>query len=328
MRLFSHLFHRSICWFVPTLIFCFPLLASTLPATAPATAAAAQKITALQATILGVVEGLTEYLPVSSTGHLILASHAMGMTHYEAGGKFGPRLSKAEAVDAFEIVIQLGAILAVVGLYRRRVGQMLAGLAGRNAQGLRLVGLLLVAFLPSAVVGVALHKQIKEYLFGPAAVSLALAAGGAAMIVCEYFFWTRRKHQPRITIDTMTFVQAAIIGLAQCLSLWPGTSRSMVTMLAALGVGLDMVAAAEFSFLLALPTLIAATGYEGFSSRHVLLSSAGVEGLLLGLIVSGIVAALAVKGLVKWLTHHGLMPFGVYRILLAAVVYAVFLAGR
>ena len=329
MRNFFHSpLHRLMCWLAPTLVFCFPLLAATLPATAPATAEAAQKITALQATILGVVEGLTEYLPVSSTGHMILASHAMGLTHYESAGARGPRLSKAEAVDAFEIVIQFGAILAVLGLYRRRVGQMLAGLAGRNAQGLRLAGLLLVAFLPAAIVGMALHKSIKEYLFGPAAVSVALAAGGAAMIVCEYFFWTRRKHQPRITIDTMTFAQALIIGLAQCLSLWPGTSRSMVTMLAGLGVGLDMVAAAEFSFLLALPTLIAATGYEGFSSRHVLLHSAGVEGLLLGVVVSGVVAALAVKGLVKWLTHHGLMPFGVYRILMAAVVYAVFLAGR
>ncbi len=317
---------RASSWLLPIPIFYVVVLGSavpadlvaTAPATAPAAADAAARIGELQAAVLGVVEGLTEYLPISSTGHLILASHAMGL------GQPG----EPSAVDAFEIVIQLGAILAVVGLYRARVGQMLAGLIGRNAAGLRLVGLLVVAFLPAAVMGLLLHRPIKEHLFGPAAVAGALAVGGVVMITIERWFATRRSVAAATGIDTMTFRQALIIGLAQCLSLWPGTSRSMVTILAAMVVGLDRVAAAEFSFLLALPTLGAATLYEAISSRADLLASAGPGGLAIGLVVSGIVAAIAVRGFVRWLTRHGLTPFGVYRILVAGVVYAAFLAGR
>ncbi|MCJ7544807.1 MAG: undecaprenyl-diphosphate phosphatase [Phycisphaerae bacterium] len=314
---------RASSW-VPLLgALCLPVLgspmladiASTVPATAPA---AAERISEVQALVLGVVEGLTEYLPVSSTGHLILASHAMGLG----------RPGEPSAVEAFEIVIQLGAILAVVGLYRARVGQMLAGLVGRSAQGLRLVGLLAVAFVPAAVVGLLLHEPIKERLFGPAAVAAALAVGGVAMIAVEWLLRYRRGEAAGTAIDTMTFRQAVVIGLVQCLALWPGTSRSMVTILAALAVGLDRMAAAEFSFLLALPTLGAATLYEGITSRAELAASAGAGGLIIGLVVSGIVAAVAVRGFVKWHTRHGLMPFGVYRILVAAVVYAVFVAGR
>jgi undecaprenyl-diphosphatase len=315
-----------------------------------------------QAIVLGVVEGLTEYLPVSSTGHLILAGYWMGLTRptQERGVFGGHKLQKAPAIDAYEIVIQLGAILAVLGLYRKRVAQMVRGLAGRSEQGLRLAGLLFVAFLPAAFVGLALHKKIEEHLFGPVPVVVALAAGGVLMIVVEYFFWTRRKArvrqqtqpvtaarveaaridsvdpvvsvqarqaaQPPFTlIDTMAFWQAAAIGVAQCLSLWPGTSRSMVTILAGLVVGMDMVSAAEFSFLLALPTLGAATLYSAAKDWSGLMQSAGPAGLLVGLAVSGIVAALAVKWFVSWLTRHGLLPFGVYRIVLALVLMLYFL---
>ena len=289
-----------------------------------------QKITAVQAAVLGVVEGLTEYLPVSSTGHLILTGQAMGLTRFGGGsGLFGPKLIKVPAIDAFEIVIQLGAILAVAGLYRKRVAQMAMGLVGRSGDGLRLAGMLLVAFLPSAVVGLLLHKSIKEHLFGPVPVCIALAVGGAAMIAAEYFFWIRNRARPRTaSLDAVAFRQALIVGLAQCLSLWPGTSRSMVTIVAALIVGMDMVTAAEFSFLLALPTLGMATLYEGAKSFHALLASAGTGGLIIGLVVSWIVAALAVKGFVRWLTRHGLIPFGVYRLLLAGALYAWFLSVR
>lgn len=309
---------RLACRLAPILALAFPLLAAA-PATAPATAAAVEQISYGQAAILGVVEGLTEYVPVSSTGHLILASRAMSLG----------RPDQAGAVEAFEIVIQLGAVLAVLGLYRARVGQMLAGLAGRNPAGLRLVGVLLVAFLPAAIVGLALHAPIKQYLFSPAAVAGALAVGGVLMIAAELLLRARpRTDQPRTRIDSITFSQAAFIGLAQCLSLWPGTSRSMITILAALVIGMDRVTAAEFSFLLALPTLGAATLYEAFASRTVLLAAAGPGGLLIGLITSALVAAVAVRALVRWLTRHGLVPFGVYRILLAIVVYAVFIARR
>jgi len=274
----------------------------------------AARLTWLQAAVLGVVEGVTEYLPVSSTGHLILTSHWMG-------------LSGAEAIEAFEIVIQLGAILAVLGLYRRRVGQMLAGLAGRNPPGLRLAAMLLVAFLPAAIVGLALRKPIKEHLFGPVPVCAALVVGGVAMIVVEHFVWRRRPAARRLAgLEALRFRHALAIGLFQCLAMWPGTSRSMVTILAGLLVGLDMVTAAEFSFLLALPTLGAATVYEGVKDWGALMSSAGPDGLLIGLAVSGVVAALAVKGFVRWLTRHGLLPFGAYRVALGAAVYFV-LAG-
>jgi undecaprenyl-diphosphatase len=276
-------------------------------------------ITLPQAAILGVVEGVTEYLPVSSTGHLILAAHAMGLSEFtDQIGFWGRKLDKAPGVDAFEIVIQLGAILAVLGLYRKRVGQMCAGLTGKNPQGLRLVWLLLAAFLPAGIVGFLFHHKIEEHLFGPVPVIIAMAVGGGLMIIVEHFFWTRRKNVQRTTqVDAATYRQAIVIGLAQCLAMWPGTSRSMMTILAGLVVGLDMVTAAEFSFLLALPTLGAATIYSGYKHWHELMLASGPAGLAVGMIVSGIVAAIAVKAFVKWLTRHGMVPFGVYRILLA-----------
>jgi undecaprenyl-diphosphatase len=288
---------------------------------------AQRRISLWQSVVLGVVEGLTEYLPVSSTGHLVLASNAMGISHPFA------KTDELDPVDAFEVVIQLGAILAVLGLYLPRVKQMVLGLAGRDRAGLRLLGLLLVAFLPAAFVGLLARKPIQHYLFAPLPVAIALAVGGVAMIVVEHYWWRRPLKlagdtvpptRTRSVLD-VTFWQAFCIGLAQCLALWPGTSRSMVTILAALVVGLDMLAAAEFSFLLALPTLGAATLYSGWKFRHELVATAGWDGLIVGLLVSAIVAAVAVKALVAWLTRHGLLPFGIYRIAAAGVVLWYFL---
>ncbi len=300
---------------------------SAAPGAAPAETL---HISPWQAAVLGVVEGLTEYLPVSSTGHLILANHAMWPSRF--GDRADPLKSiirKDPAIDSFDIVIQLGAILAVLGLYRKRVVQMARGLVGRDERGLRLLGSLMVAFLPAAIVGLLLRERIKENLFNPLSVAAALAAGGVLMIVIEHFFWRKRRDAPHVTeVDQTRLWQALVIGLAQCLAMWPGTSRSMITILAALVVGFDMVAAAEFSFLLALPTLGAATVYEGCKSWHVLSQSAGPEGIVIGLVVSGVVAALAVKGFVKWLTGHGLLPFGIYRLALAVAVFAYFALYR
>jgi undecaprenyl-diphosphatase len=305
---------------------------------APAgTSSPERKITPAQAVVLGVVEGVTEYLPVSSTGHLILAGYAMGLTK-QAGihDKFDD-----QAIDAFEIVIQLGAILAVFGLYHKRVGQMWRGLWGHDSNGFKLLKLLMLAFLPAAFVGLAIHHQIKEHLFAPIPVCIAWAVGGAAMIFVERRYYRRGKvavtPEPPLVgedngapppsgrlsdITQMSYRQALFIGIFQCLAMWPGTSRSMITMIAALLVGLDMMAAAEFSFLLALPTLTAATLYEGFKSRHELMQSVGAVELLIGLVVSGIVAAIAVKAFVRYLTRHGLVPFGIYRLILAGAVFA------
>ena len=267
-----------------------------------------------QALVLGVVEGVTEYLPVSSTGHLILFSHMMGLSHFgERAGLFGRAIEKSPAISAFEVVIQFGAILAVLGLYRKRVAQMAKGAIGRDPQGLRLLKMLVIGTIPALIAGLLLQKTIKAHLFGPLTVVVALLAGGVLMIVMERHA-KRRNEDVRNDIDGMFYWQAALIGVFQVLAMWPGTSRSMITIVTAMVVGLKRKEAAEFSFLLALPTLGAATLYEAMKSRQELLDGVGLDVLILGTIVSALVAALAVKLFVTWLNRHGLVPFGVYRI--------------
>ncbi|HET7496717.1 MAG TPA: undecaprenyl-diphosphate phosphatase [Candidatus Eisenbacteria bacterium] len=267
-------------------------------------------MTPIQAAILGIVEGLTEFLPVSSTGHLILAGHAMGLS--------------GSAVDAFEIVIQAGALLAVVWLYRARIGEILAGIFRNNAGGRALLIRLIVAFLPAAVIGFLTHSWIKEHLFGPRPVAIALLLGGIAILVVE-----RMRHharQPIAAVVTEIPVWGAlVIGLAQVLSLWPGTSRAMTTILAALLVGATPVVAAEFSFLLALPTLGAATLFDLVKHHDELLGPAmgGPAPLVIGLATAAIVAAIAIRGFLTYLTRRGLAPFGWYRIVIGIVLIAV-----
>jgi undecaprenyl-diphosphatase len=291
------------------------------PASEPATFT--PEIGFRQAAVLGVVEGLTEYLPVSSTGHLILVSHWLQLSQFETVPGRGAELVKAPGLDAFEIVIQLGAILAVLGLYRRHVWRIIQGLLGRDREGLRLLLNLAVAFLPAAVLGLALRETIKTLLFSPLTVAIALAVGGGVMIAAERIFYRSGPVRQRTTdIVKITLRQAFIIGLCQCLALCPGTSRSMVTILGGIIVGLDMVTAAGFSFLLALPTLGGATFYEGIREWSTLGDAVGIPGLLIGIVVSGVVAALTMKWLLHWLTRHGLAPFGVYRIVLGTIVFA------
>jgi len=261
-----------------------------------------------QAAILGAVEGLTEFLPVSSTGHLILAAHAMGLV--------------GRAMDDFEIVMQAGALLAVLWLYRARVLEALRGATRPGSAGQRLLLGLLVAFVPAAVLGLALHHKIEEHLFGPVPVALALFVGGIVMVVFER---RRRKRgaTPRFEqVDSIPLRVAFLIGVFQCLSLWPGVSRSMVTILGALLLGCSAVAAAEFSFLLALPTLGAATLYDLVKSREDLLSGAAVgpAAMIVGLAVAAVVAAVAIRSFIRWLTRHGLEPFGWYRIALGILL--------
>ena len=284
------------------------------------------RISALDAAILGFIQGLTEYLPVSSTGHLILANHAMGLTPLlDPAHPFRSGFAKNEAVDAFDIVLHLGTFLAVLGLYRKRVGQMALGVVGRDPAGLRLLAALAIAFLPAAVIGYKFKHQIEESLYNPLSVAGALAVGGVLMIVVERCFWRRRRDAVRTSnVCDVRLWQALVIGLAQCVAMWPGTSRSMITILAGLVLGLDMLAAAEFSFLLALPTLGAATFYTGYRNWNELISHVGPDGMIIGTVVTVIVAALAVKGFVRWLSRHGLLPFGIYRIALAAAVFAYF----
>jgi undecaprenyl-diphosphatase len=253
------------------------------------------------------VEGLTEFLPVSSTGHLILVSHWLG--------------SVDEGAKSFDIVIQLGAILAVVVHYRRLFADRLRGVLAKDAASLRLFGALLVAFLPAAVTGLLLGKTIKRLLFGPVPVAAALFVGGVLMIIVERV--RRARHiQGEAGTEHVTLKRAFIIGCGQCFALWPGMSRSMSTIVAGQLAGLSTATAAEFSFLLSVPTLGAATLYEIYKSRHDLAQS-GVPQLLVGMLVSFVVAWLVIAAFLRYLSRRGLEPFGYYRIALAVVVLAL-----
>lgn len=286
-----------------------------------------QELTYLQAALLGLVEGITEYLPISSTGHLILVSALLGLD--------APPERKS-AVDAFNIVIQGGAILAVLGLYWPRVARMLAGLAGRDPEGRRLLGLILLAFLPAAVLGPFLDDAIDARLFNPPAVVTALVGWGVVMIFVDR--WQRRRFAApgeaeaatARTLEAMTWRAALFIGLLQCLAMWPGTSRSMITIVAGMLVGFSPRRSAEFSFLLALPTLGGACAFK--VAKDVLgdapsaLASLGLAPMAVGIVVATVSAALAVKWLVHYLNRHGLAVFGWYRIALGAG-FVVLLAG-
>ncbi|MGH7682298.1 MAG: undecaprenyl-diphosphate phosphatase [Candidatus Eiseniibacteriota bacterium] len=266
----------------------------------------------MQAAVLGVVEGLTEFLPVSSTGHLILAAHVMGLL----GGEMA----------SFEIVIQAGALLAVVWLYRDRVRELLAGFVRPDSRGRALLLKLFVAFLPAAVVGLAGHHWIHENLFGTTTVAGALIAGGVIILVTAPAIAALSANPRYATVDDIPIRVALVIGLAQCLSLWPGTSRALATMLAALLLGASPVAAAEFSFLLALPTLGMATLYDLAKNYHELLGPAlgGPGPLIVGLLVSAVVAVIAIRGFLRYVVRRGLAPFGWYRIALGIVVLLYF----
>ena len=260
------------------------------------------------AILLGIVEGLTEYLPVSSTGHLVLVGHWLGLSDDDP------------ATSAFEIVVQLGAILAVLAHYRELLTRRARGLFAGEPASLRLLSALAIAFAPAAVTGLLLRKAIKAHLFGPLPVAGALVAGGVVMIAVERWLAHRPDRQTNEGLEQVTPGRALAIGLGQCLSLWPGTSRSMCTIVAGQLAGLTTATAAEFSFLLALPTLGAATIYEGYKSRAVLLADGGGANLLVGLVVSFAVAWAVIASFLKYLKAHGLEPFGYYRIALGALV--------
>lgn len=287
----------------------------------------------VQAIVLGVVEGITEYLPVSSTGHLILAAAAMGLG--AADGQSASAMQVKEAIDRFTVIIQGGAILAVALLYWPRVRQMLRGAASLGVPrlrdhharaGLHLLTLLAAGFLPAASVGLLANKWIKARLFAPLPVIGALIVGGLIMILLSR--WHRRRLQSGAPSHAdallgLSWKGALIIGLAQVLAMWPGTSRSMVTLLAGMGIGLPPVAAAEFAFLLGLPTLGAASAkdlLEGVreSGLHGFMATLGGPGpVLAGFAVATVTAAASVKWLVHYLARHTLEVFGWWRIVVA-----------
>jgi undecaprenyl-diphosphatase len=257
----------------------------------------------LDAFILGVVEGLTEFLPISSTGHLILVSDFLGLND--------------EKGKVFDIVIQLGAILAVCWEYRARFARAFSGLAADRVQQ-RFAANLFVAFLPAAIVGLAFQSKIKEYLFNPVSVAVALIVGAVAIFVIER--WYERHGAPRVNaVDDMTWGDALKVGLAQCLALIPGTSRSGATIMGAMLFGLSRQAATQFSFFLAVPIMFAASGYQVVKYR-ALLSMDDLGVFAVGFVVSFVAALVAVKALIRYVAHHDFRAFAWYRIVLGAAV--------
>lgn len=279
-----------------------------------------------QALILGVIEGITEYLPVSSTGHLVVAQRLMGIGTESAAG------AKA-AADAFAICIQGGAILAVLGLYLPRVLQMARGMLGKDAEGLRLALAILISFVPAVVLGLKFNDWIEEKLFSLWPIIFAWVVGGAAILATA---WWRRRNPPRgggKQLLEMTWKMALVIGLLQCVAMWPGTSRSLMTIVGGILMGLTVQAAVEYSFLLGVVTLTAATakkalwkvdGVDGYhhwlGGAHLMWDSYGFLPIFAGVVAATVSAALAVKWLVSYLQGHGLSIFGWYRIALGLLV--------
>jgi undecaprenyl-diphosphatase len=261
----------------------------------------------LIALILGIVEGVTEFLPVSSTGHLILATELLGFD--------------AERWAAFNVIIQLGAILAIVVLYWRTFWAVLEGLIQRNAMSWRFVGNILIAFLPSAILGFLLINKIEALLGAPKLVAVALIVGGIAIIVIERLV----KNTPVVGVAEMPFKTAIGVGLVQCLSMIPGVSRSGATIMGALSLGVERRTAAEFSFFLAIPTMVGATTLELAKHHDEILAGAhgvGFSAVAVGFVVSFIVAIVVVRGFVHYISRHGFAPFAWYRIVVGAAALA------
>jgi undecaprenyl-diphosphatase len=273
-------------------------------------------LSAGEAVVLGVVEGVTEFLPISSTGHLLVASRIMGLPDSGAAG---------DALKSYEIAIQFGAILAVLLLYRRRVGVMVEGVVGRSEQGRQLLTAVAIAFVPAAVVGLVSEKLIKDVLFGVAPVVIAWIVGGVAVLVLS----RRGLVGPRggRALEAITTRDALVIGGAQVLALWPGTSRSLVTIVAALLLGLSMEAAVEFSFLLGFVTLGAATVYETAKDGKLMIDTFGIAIPLLGLVVAFVAAVVSIRWMVGYLSRHDLAIFGWYRLVVAALAITLVATG-
>jgi undecaprenyl-diphosphatase len=290
------------------------LLVATLFAT-PAGAAASKaagkarhELTAGKAVVLGVVEGVTEYLPISSTGHLHVTERLLDV---------GTTKATKDAADTYAITIQAGAILAVLLLFRRRLTTMVNGALGRDETGRRVLFGAAIAFVPAALVGVVFEKPIKDKLFGAGPIVAAWIVGG--LVILALAPRLRELNARGAPLETIVPRQALIIGVAQVLALWPGTSRSLVTILAALFVGLNMIAAVEFSFLLGFVTLAAATAYETLKHGKELVDTYGLANPLIGFVVAFIAAAIAIKWMVTYLQRHDLSVFGWYRLAIAAV---------
>jgi len=267
----------------------------------------------IKAAVMGIVEGLTEFLPVSSTGHLILTEALLK-----------PGVDE-NVMHAFEVAIQPGAILAILIVYWQLITRTL-GTLGSSAVSRRLVSNILIGFLPAAVIGFAIHKQITKYLFNGPVVASAFIIGGFIILLVE----SRKGREPRITdINQMTAMDALKVGFCQCFGMIPGTSRSGSTIIGGLLVGLSRPVATEFSFFLAIPTLIGASVLEVFKVRHELAANAHeyLPMFAVGFIVSFLAAWVCVRWLLRYVATHTFIPFAWYRIAFGIVVLATWMTG-
>jgi len=263
--------------------------------------------TAFQALILGVVEGLTEFLPISSTGHQIIVADLL-----DFGG---------ERAIAFNIIIQLGAILAVVWEFRRKILDVVTGLPTQPSAR-RFTANLLIAFMPAVVLGVIFSDLIHHYLFNPITVATALVVGGIIMLWAE-----KRQHEVHAeTVDEITWQDALKVGLAQCLAMIPGTSRSGSTIIGGLLFGLSRKAATEYSFFLAMPTMVGAAVYSGYKYRE-LFQAGDLPVFALGFVTAFFFAMIAVRGLLKFIANHSYAAFAWYRIVFGLLILATWAFG-
>ncbi|SFR97793.1 undecaprenyl-diphosphate phosphatase [Sphingomonas jatrophae] len=258
--------------------------------------------------LLGIVEGLTEFIPVSSTGHLVLAGELLGF--------------RSAASATFDIVIQLGAILAVLVYYHRRFTGVLAGLARRDPAAWAFSRNVALGFVPTLIVGALAYSAIKAMLETPAIVAWALIIGGVAILVIERLVKRLTIH----SVETIPPAKAVLIGLIQCLSMIPGVSRSGATIMGALSLGVERRVAAEYSFFLAVPVMLAASAKELWQVRDTLGDSAWGQ-IGLGFVVSFVVALAVIRGFLAIVTRHGFAPFAIYRIVVGGIAL-VWLAGR
>ncbi len=314
-RNYSYLFIFVFCGFFFGLI--FPAVA-VVPGDSP------KQLTTTQAVVLGVVEGLTEYLPISSTGHLLVTKDLLGMNTTESD--VVRQTKETDAINAYLVCIQFGAILAILFVCAHRFKKILKGLFQGDADGRRLLINLVLALLPAVVIGLILEGPIKKFLFGTYPVIAAWFGGGVAILFVSFYFKNRQRdlHQGQ-EIEDMGPKVAIFIGVVQCLAMWPGVSRSLATILGGLFLGLSMKATVEFSFLLGAVTLTAATAYDVLKHGSDMLAVLDIRSMFLGLMFAFVAAVLSVKWMIHYLNKYGLEIFGYYRIVLALTTAWIYL---
>ncbi|MEM7273913.1 MAG: undecaprenyl-diphosphate phosphatase [Actinomycetota bacterium] len=273
------------------------------------------ELSVFSAIVLGLVEGLTEYLPVSSTGHLLVTNEILGIGQTE---------ETERALETYAICIQAGAIVAVFVLYWERIRQMLDGLLGRSEEGRRVLLAVIAAFIPTAIIGLFIVDTVRDNLFGVPPIAAAWLVGGVGILLL-----TRSGLMERagLELGQITLRHAVLIGIAQAIAMWPGTSRSLITIVAGVLVGLSLRAAVEFSFLLGLATLSAATIVTALQEGDQLIELYGWTSPAIGLVVAFVAALASIKWMVSWLQERSLDIFGYYRIVIGLAAFAALALG-